>query len=196
LPPRGTKSTSQHGGSEATDGGPERRKKPFQIKRPAVLLLFFEGVAEREGFEPTVRFALVFNPLTSRAGMADRTARSSSFSFYPALSVSTIERLAHFPYGSLLRIFGCMKQAENTTGTEPGNSGASRTVAMGSLDPELVKFVETLAIADAKRDHFALSGPASKRIPDAAGSRAGSSTNDTRSHLRTIFDRASERKID
>ncbi len=128
--------------------------------------------------------------------MADRTARSSSFSFYPALSVSTIERLAHFPYGSLLRIFGCMKQAENTTGTEPGNSGASRTVAMGSLDPELVKFVETLAIADAKRDHFALSGPASKRIPDAAGSRAGSSTNDTRSHLRTIFDRASERKID
>ena len=81
------------------------------------------------------------------------------------------------------------------TGTEPGNI-ASRIVAMRPLDPELVKFVETLAIADAKRDHFALSGPASKRIPDAAGTRAGSSTNDTRSHLRTIFDRASERKID
>jgi hypothetical protein len=88
-----------------------------------------------------------------------------------------------------------MKRAENMTGTEPGNI-ASRIVAMRPLDPELVKFVETLAIADAKRDHFALSGPASKRIPDAAGTRAGSSTNDTRSHLRTIFDRASERKID
>jgi hypothetical protein len=88
-----------------------------------------------------------------------------------------------------------MKRAENTTGTEPGNI-ASRIVAMRPLDPELVKFVETLAIADAKRDHFALSGPALKRIPDAAGTRAGSSTNDTRSHLRTIFDRASERKID
>jgi hypothetical protein len=119
--------------------------------------------------------------------MADRTARSSSFSYYPALSVSTIERLARFPYGSLLRIFGCMKRAENTTGTEPGNI-ASRIVAMRPLDPELVKFVETLAIADAKRDHFALSGPASKRIPDAAGTRTGSSTNDARSHLRTIFD--------
>jgi hypothetical protein len=89
-----------------------------------------------------------------------------------------------------------MKQAENTTGTEPGNSGASRTVALRPLDLELVKFVETLAIADAKRDHFALSGPAPKRIPHAAGTRAGSSTNDTRSHLCTIFDRASERKID
>jgi hypothetical protein len=147
------------------------------------------------GFEPTVRFALIYDSLSSRAGMAARTVRSSSFSFYPALSVSTIEGLARFPYGSLLSIFGCMKRAANTTGTEAGNI-ASRIVATRRLDPDLVKFVETLAIADAKRDHFALSGPAPKRIPDAAGARAGSSTNDTRSHLRTIFDRASERKID
>jgi hypothetical protein len=89
-----------------------------------------------------------------------------------------------------------MKQAENTTGTEPGSSGASRTATLRPLDPELIKFVETLAIADAKRDHLALSGPALKRIADAANLRAGSSTNDTRSHLCTIFDRASERKVD
>lgn len=88
-----------------------------------------------------------------------------------------------------------MKHAENATGTEPGNS-ASGNVALRQLDPALIKFVETLAIADAKRDHLALSGPASKRIPDAASTWAGSSTNDTRSHLCTIFDRASERKID
>jgi 2-keto-3-deoxy-L-fuconate dehydrogenase len=42
----------------------------------------------------------------------------------------------------------------------------------------------------------ALAGLASKRNPDAASTWAGSSTNDARSHLCTIFDRASERKID
>lgn len=88
-----------------------------------------------------------------------------------------------------------MKHAGNTTGMETDNR-AARTVAMRPLDPELLKFVETLAIADAKRDHFALSSPAPKRIPDAAGTRAGSSKNDTRSHLCKIFDRASERKTD
>jgi hypothetical protein len=90
---------------------------------------------------------------------------------------------------------GRMKQVGNKTGTEAGKS-ASRAVPMRPLDPDLLKFVETLAIADAKRDHSALSSPAPKRLPDAAGTRAGSSTNDTRSHLCKVFDRASERKID
>ncbi len=42
----------------------------------------------------------------------------------------------------------------------------------------------------------ALAGLASKRNPDAASTWTGSSTNDARSHLCTIFDRASEREID
>jgi hypothetical protein len=90
---------------------------------------------------------------------------------------------------------GSMKQAEIITGTEPGNS-ASENVALLQLDPVLTKFVEALAIADARRDHLASNASASKRIPDAASSSAGSSKNDTRSHLCTVFDRTSERKID
>jgi len=88
-----------------------------------------------------------------------------------------------------------MKQAEITTGTKPGNS-ASGNVALRQLDPVLIKFVEALAIADARRDHLVSSGLASKRTHDAASTWAGSSTNDARSHLCTVFDRASERKID
>jgi hypothetical protein len=88
-----------------------------------------------------------------------------------------------------------MKQAEIMTGTEPGNS-ASENVALLQFDPVLTKFVEALAIADTRRDHLALNASASKRIPDAASTSAGSSTNDARSHLCTVFDRTSERKID
>ena len=88
-----------------------------------------------------------------------------------------------------------MKQAEITKGTEPRNS-ASEDVALRQLDPVLIKFVEALAIADARRDHLASSGLAAKRNHDAAGTSAGSSTNDARSHICTIFNRASERKID
>jgi hypothetical protein len=88
-----------------------------------------------------------------------------------------------------------MKNAEIMKGTELGNS-ASENVALRQLDPALIKFVEALAIADARRDHLASSGLASKGNHDAASTRAGSSTNDARSHICTIFDRASERKID
>jgi len=51
-----------------------------------------------------------------------------------------------------------MKQAENTTGTEPGNSAAGN-VALRQLDPVLIKFVETLAIADAKARSFSIEWP-------------------------------------
>jgi hypothetical protein len=88
-----------------------------------------------------------------------------------------------------------MKQTKIVTGTERGER-VSRNAAPREVDPVLVKFVEALAIADARRDHLAMNGPASKQNPDAVSTSAGLSTNDARSHLCTIFDRASERKID
>jgi hypothetical protein len=88
-----------------------------------------------------------------------------------------------------------MKQTKIVTGTERGDSVAKNATSR-ELDPVLIKFVETLAVADARRDYLAMNGLASKQNPDTVSRSAGLSTNDTRSHLCTIFDRASERKID
>jgi hypothetical protein len=88
-----------------------------------------------------------------------------------------------------------MNQMKIATGTERGD-GVSKNAPSRELDPVLTKFVEALAIADARRDHLAMNGLASKQNSDAASTPAGLSTNDARSHLCTIFDRASERKID
>jgi hypothetical protein len=103
--------------------------------------------------------------------------------------------MAHFRCGHRLRIVAAMKQTKIVTGTERGDS-VSINEASRELDPVLIKFVETLAIADARRDHLAMNGLVSKQNPDAASTSAGLSTNDARRHLCTIFDRASERKID
>src|SRR5438876_11623879 len=48
-----------------------------------------------------------------------------------------------------------MKQTKIVTGTERGDS-VSKNAASRELDPVLTKFVEALAIADARRDHLAM----------------------------------------
>jgi len=84
-----------------------------------------------------------------------------------------------------------MKQTKVVTGIERRDSVCGNAPSR-ELDPVLIKFVLALAIADARRDHLAMIDPAS----DGVGTSAGLSTNDARSHLCTIFDGASERKID
>jgi hypothetical protein len=69
---------------------------------------------------------------------------------------------------------------------EPG--GVSKT-HWRPLDQSLVQFIEALAIADARRDHLALSDPITRH--EAGGQQAwlaGASTNDASSHLREILD--------
>jgi hypothetical protein len=58
------------------------------------------------------------------------------------------------------------------------------------LQRSLVQFIEALAIADARRDHLALSAPT---VPQKTRERtrtlpAGGSTNEARGHLRKVFD--------
>ncbi|MFK4537908.1 hypothetical protein ABIA00_006091 [Bradyrhizobium ottawaense] len=66
------------------------------------------------------------------------------------------------------------------------------------IDPALIKFVEALAIADARRDHLLDSERLMKNHLGAAGDkRLSSGTRDeTRSDLCSVLDRASKRKID
>jgi len=62
--------------------------------------------------------------------------------------------------------------------------------ALRPLDPDMIRFVEALAIADARRDHLAaahttaIDGRAAKDL----NSQVEASTNDSRSHLRSILD--------
>jgi hypothetical protein len=67
--------------------------------------------------------------------------------------------------------------------------GAASKAHRRPLDHSLVQFIEALAIADARRDHLALSDPITRQ--EAGGQRvwqAGASTNDAGSHLREILD--------
>lgn len=75
---------------------------------------------------------------------------------------------------------------------------APRRAAPDEINPALIKFVEALAIADARRDHLFESERLTKNHLDAAGeSRISSGIQDeTRGNLCSVLDRASKRKID
>ena len=74
----------------------------------------------------------------------------------------------------------------------------SRRATSGEIDPILIKFVEALAIADARRDHLFESERLMKNHLDAASEKRISSgiRDETRSDLCSVLDRASKRKID
>lgn len=74
----------------------------------------------------------------------------------------------------------------------------SRAATVGGIDPVLIKFVEALAIADARRDHLFESERLMKNHLDAAGEKRISIgiRDETRSDLCSVLDRASKRKID
>jgi hypothetical protein len=71
------------------------------------------------------------------------------------------------------------------------NEGSGwQTPDLRPLDPDIIRFVEALAIADARRDHLtaaqttAIDGRAAKDL----SSQVEASTNDSCSHLRSILD--------
>jgi hypothetical protein len=71
------------------------------------------------------------------------------------------------------------------------SEGSSRQApALRPLDPEMIRFVEALAIADARRDHAAAAHTRAigGRVAKDLSSQAEASTNDSRSHLRSILD--------
>jgi hypothetical protein len=75
---------------------------------------------------------------------------------------------------------------------------APRSATSGEIEPALIKFVEALAIADARRDHLFESERLMKNHLDAAGEKRISSgpQDETRGNLCSVLDRASKRKID
>jgi hypothetical protein len=74
----------------------------------------------------------------------------------------------------------------------------SRGATSREINPALIKFVETLAIADARRDHLFESERLMKNHLDAAGEKQISNgvRDETSSDLCSVLDRASKRKID
>jgi hypothetical protein len=77
-------------------------------------------------------------------------------------------------------------------------SRGRRLAAPAQIDPALIKFVEALAIADARRDHLFDSERLMKNHLDAAGEKRISSgiRDETSGDLCSVLDRASKRKID
>ena len=75
---------------------------------------------------------------------------------------------------------------------------APQCASSREIDPALVKFVEALAIADARRDHLFESERLMKNHFDAASERriSGSVQDEARSNLCSVLDRASKRKVD
>jgi hypothetical protein len=80
-----------------------------------------------------------------------------------------------------------------------GDKEARRALApaLRPLDADIIRFVEALAIADARRDYLAATQAASVREGTTGNlnSRTGASTNDPCSHLRPLFDGPPEREI-
>ena len=76
--------------------------------------------------------------------------------------------------------------------SKDGDSEASRLQAPASrpLDPDIIRFVEALAIADARRDHLAAvqTTAIDGRAATDLSSQVEASTNDSCSHLRSILD--------
>jgi len=75
---------------------------------------------------------------------------------------------------------------------------APRCATSREIDPALIKFVEALAIADARRDHLLESERLMKNRFDAASEKliSGSVQDEARSDLCSVLDRASKRKVD
>jgi len=75
---------------------------------------------------------------------------------------------------------------------------APQCATLREIDSALVRFVEALAIADARRDHLFENERLTKDHLDAAGEKriSGSVQDETRSNLCSVLDRASKRKVD
>ena len=75
---------------------------------------------------------------------------------------------------------------------------APRCATSRELDPDLVKFVEALAIADARRDHLVERKRLMKSHLNAAIKKRinGSVEDEARSNLCSVLHRASKRKVD
>jgi hypothetical protein len=82
-----------------------------------------------------------------------------------------------------------MKQVEKRKSGE-SQRGHPQTPALCPLDADIIRFVEALAVADARRDHLVAANTTS--VGDRGGrnlsSQAEASTNDSRSRLRPILD--------
>jgi hypothetical protein len=82
-----------------------------------------------------------------------------------------------------------MKQVEKRKHCDSKGS-SPQAPALRRLDPDVIRFVEALAIADARRDHLvaaqmtAIDGRAAKDL----SSQVEASTNDSCGHLRSILD--------
>ena len=76
--------------------------------------------------------------------------------------------------------------------SKDGDSEGSRlqAPALRPLDPDIIRFVEALAIADARRDHLtaAQTTAIDGRVAKDLSSQVEASTNDSCSHLRSILD--------
>jgi hypothetical protein len=66
--------------------------------------------------------------------------------------------------------------------------GGLQTLAPRPLDADVLRFVEALAIADARRDHLSAAQTAMDCSAGGDLRSAQASTNDPRSHLRSILD--------
>jgi hypothetical protein len=75
---------------------------------------------------------------------------------------------------------------------------APQCTSSREIDPALVKFVEALAIADARRDHLIESSRLTRNHLDAVSEKriSGTVQDETRSDLCSVLDRASKREID
>lgn len=73
-----------------------------------------------------------------------------------------------------------------------------QSAASAQIDPGLIRLVEALAIADARRDHLLDSERLMKNHLDAASDKriSGGIRDETRSDLCSVLDRASKRKVD
>jgi hypothetical protein len=89
--------------------------------------------------------------------------------------------------------FAGMKRARTRRVVSPSWRATS-----GELNPALIKSVEALAIADARRDHLFESERLMKNHLDATSEKRISSgiRDEIRSDLCSVLDRASKRKID
>jgi hypothetical protein len=82
-----------------------------------------------------------------------------------------------------------MKRA-GLTRKNAGEHGALSKGHTPPLDPSLVQFIESLAIADARRDHVSVNDPISRRdtVDGERMRQVGASIGGARGHLRKIFD--------
>ena len=94
-----------------------------------------------------------------------------------------------------LHVASCCHEARKTNDVF---GRRSLCVSPRELDPVLVKFVEALAIADARRDHHFENERLMKDLLDAAGEKriSGGVQDEARSNLCSVLDRASKRKVD